>query len=78
MLRNVESFWCPIRFDSAKKCENCKIDFPDVATTWAPSDGTMADVAKVLEAHYKKGDAVNPWFGHPVRLTIKGKPTEKS
>ncbi|MBK7405799.1 MAG: hypothetical protein IPJ41_14560 [Phycisphaerales bacterium] len=27
MLRNVETFWCPIRFDSAKKCENCKHDF---------------------------------------------------
>ena len=22
MLRNVESFWCPIRFDSTKKCEH--------------------------------------------------------
>ena len=31
MLRNIESLWCPIRFDSQKKCENCRIDFPDVA-----------------------------------------------
>ena len=31
MLRNIESLWCPIRFDSQKKCENCRIDFPDIA-----------------------------------------------
>ncbi len=73
MLRNVESFWCPIRFDSSKKCENCKIDFPDVEGGWAPADGTMADVARVLETHYRKGDTVNPWFGHPVRLTVEGR-----
>lgn len=30
MLRNVESFWCPIRFYNGKKCENCKLDFPDI------------------------------------------------
>ena len=34
MLRNVESFWCPIRFYDGKKCENCKIDFPDIEK-WA-------------------------------------------
>ncbi len=73
MLRNVESFWCPIRFDSAKKCENCKIDFPDVANGWVRADGTMAEVAAVVEAHYQRGDAVNPWFGHPVRLTVEGR-----
>src|SRR5262245_19550612 len=27
MLRNVESFWCPIRFSSEAKCENCRVDF---------------------------------------------------
>ena len=31
MLRNVESFWCPIRFYEGKKCENCQVDFPDIA-----------------------------------------------
>jgi hypothetical protein len=36
MLRNVESFWCPIRFRSDKKCENCTLDFPDVDNGWAP------------------------------------------
>jgi hypothetical protein len=35
MLRNVESFWCPIRFASGKKCDNCKLDFPDIDGGWA-------------------------------------------
>jgi hypothetical protein len=30
MLRNVESFWCPIKFYENKKCENCRLDFPDI------------------------------------------------
>lgn len=74
MLRNVESFWCPIRFDSTKKCDNCRIDFPDITGGWVPANATMADVAATLEAHYKKGDPINPWFGHPARLTINGAP----
>jgi hypothetical protein len=78
MLRNVESFWCPIRFHSDKKCANCSIDFPDVVKGWVPADGAMADVANVLESHYKRGDPVNPWFGHPVRLTVKGKPVPET
>jgi len=73
MLRNVESFWCPIRFRSDKKCDNCKQDFPDVASGWVDAHGTMADVTKVLEEKYPGPDNVNGWFGHPVRLTVKGK-----
>ena len=72
MLRNVESFWCPIRFDSAKKCENCAIDFPDVAGGWVPADATMADAAGVVEAKFSNGQ--QGWFGHPARLTIRGEP----
>ena len=41
MLRNVESFWCPIRFDNKKKCSNCSVDFPDVFNGWANADGSM-------------------------------------
>jgi hypothetical protein len=71
MLRNVESFWCPIRFDSTKKCTNCKHDFPDVFGSWVPADGDMSDVVDVLKTHY--GDAaVNSWHGHAARLTIEG------
>jgi hypothetical protein len=76
MLRNVESFWCPIRFYSDKKCANCAIDFPDINDGWVPATGQMADVAGVLESHYKRGDKANPWFGHPARLTIQGEPVE--
>jgi len=62
MLRNVESFWCPIRFYDGKKCENCKIDFPDLEGGWVDPHGTMADVEGVLKQHYQ-----NPpytWFGY--------------
>lgn len=72
MLRNVESFWCPIRFDDAKKCENCRIDFPDIDRGWVPADGTMADVERVMEAKYPPGSSP-AWFGHPARLTVEGR-----
>ena len=73
MLRNVESFWCPIRFDSSKKCANCATDFPDVEHGWVSADGTMADVAEKLEIVYGNGQHPRAWFGHPVRITVKGK-----
>ncbi len=72
MLRNVESFWCPIRFDNEKKCENCSIDFPDVFNGWSQPDGSMEEVVNVLKQHYDEAE-VNAWFGHPARLTIEGK-----
>ena len=72
MLRNVESYWCPIRFYSEKKCENCAIDFPDINDGWVKADGNMADVVKVLETKHAGGD--HSWFGHPRRVTIEGKP----
>ena len=70
MLRNVESFWCPIRFDQQKKCENCAVDFPDVKLGWVQSDGSMREVTEVLEKMHSNG--FHGWFGHPARLTIKG------
>jgi len=76
MLRNVESFWCPIRFSSENKCANCKVDFPDIDGGWVKADGSMADVVAVLEKHYHRGDHENPWFGHPARMTVKGKVVE--
>ncbi len=72
MLRNVESFWCPIRFDSSKKCENCTLDFPDIDGGWVPSDGSMDEVVKVLEQKYPREGKSYAWFGHPVRLTREG------
>ena len=74
MLRNVESFWCPIRFASDRKCANCAVDFPDVRHDWVPADGDMADVATTLERMYTGGQ--RSWYGHPQRLTVKGKSPE--
>ncbi|MCS7033108.1 MAG: hypothetical protein NZ561_03830 [Phycisphaerae bacterium] len=74
MLRNVESFWCPIRFYDGKKCENCAIDFPDLNTHWIPADGTMGDVAATLQAMYPPQQSPNAWFGHRVRVTANRKP----
>jgi len=74
MLRNIESFWCPIRFRSDKKCENCTLDFPDIDGGWANQDGTMADVVKTHADHYPGPNGENGWFGHPTRVTIEGTP----
>jgi hypothetical protein len=68
MLRNVESFWCPIRYYDAKKCENCRIDFPDIDGGWVAADGSMPQVETLLDQMY--GSGRREWFGHPVRLTI--------
>lgn len=72
MLRNVESFWCPIRFYSDKKCANCAIDFPDVADGWVPADGTMAQVADTIDHMHGNGD--HSWFGKRVQLTVRHQP----
>ncbi len=66
MLRNVESFWCPIRFYSEKKCENCRQDFPDIDGGWVSADGTVEDVTKVLKEKYNATQD-SAWFGHPNR-----------
>lgn len=65
MLRNIESFWCPIRF-----CDECKnrhacVDFPDIAQ-WAPPDGRIEDAVRVFDRHYD-GRRRNSWWGHPDR-----------
>lgn len=65
MLRNVESFWCPIRFYDDKKCENCKIDFPDLERDWVTANGNMGEVEALLQKMY--GDRASSWFGHPER-----------
>jgi hypothetical protein len=74
MLRNVESFWCPIRFYEGKKCANCAVDFPDLNNGWIAPDRTMADVVNKMEEMYSGGH--REWWGHPARLTVKGKPIE--
>jgi hypothetical protein len=75
MLRNVESFWCPIRFYEGKKCANCAVDFPDIDNGWVAPDKSMADVVAKMEEMYSGGR--REWFGHPARLTVKGQPIEE-
>jgi hypothetical protein len=58
MLRNVESFWCPIRFYNGKKCENCSLDFPAIDQGWVTAEGTMPEVVKTLEATIPRD---RPW-----------------
>lgn len=72
MLRNIESLWCPIRFGDPRKCENCKVDFPDVDGQWVPADASVADAAALLDERYPASDGSNAWLGHPVRLTVQG------
>jgi SUF system NifU family Fe-S assembly protein len=67
MLRNVESFWCPIRFSNPNKNQNCHTDFPDIEDGWVPADGTMTQVAAVLDEKYAGGN--RSWFGHTSRLS---------
>ena len=73
MLRNIESFWCPIRFQSELKCDNCKLDFPDIDGGWVPADATIADAAAKLEEMYPGPGGVNAWYGHPSRVTVEGR-----
>lgn len=65
MLRNIESFWCPIQYRDPKKNRNASTDFPDISK-WAPADGTMEDAVRAFEAHYD-GKHQNTWWGHPDR-----------
>ena len=71
MLRNLESFWCPIRFYSGKKCENCTLDFPDIEGGWVNADATMTDVTELLKEKYTADPTRNAWYGHPIRLTVE-------
>ncbi|XAL99512.1 hypothetical protein OT109_18280 [Phycisphaeraceae bacterium D3-23] len=74
MLRNVESFWCPIRFSNTAKCANCKTDFPDIDGGWVDESADMPAVQTVLEDRYVENQGKpNAWFGHPARLTVEGK-----
>jgi hypothetical protein len=76
MLRNVESFWCPIRFYNNKKCENCAVDFPDVAGGWIAPNGNIEQAAALVKAMH--GGADHSWFGKRATLTINGKPLDVS
>lgn len=84
ILRNIESFWCPLRYGHAGKCEKCVQEFPDIDGGWAAADSGMAGAVAAAEAHYpgpldENGKPFNSWFGHPERkrlsqLTVDGAP----
>ena len=76
MLRNVESFWCPIRYSSHAKCANCAVDFPDINGGWVDADGTMDQVVGALHDHYGANGEVTPrsWWGHPGRSGVQPPP----
>lgn len=64
MLRNVESFWCPIRFYNGKKCDNCQMTFPDLKD-WVPAGGKMQDVQDLLlEKYPPESDKDRTWYGY--------------
>ncbi len=65
MLRNVESFWCPIQFPDETKNHSSSIDFPDAANGWIPPDASVAEAAELVDAMYRGGR--RSWFGHPDR-----------
>ncbi|BAM03832.1 hypothetical protein [Phycisphaera mikurensis] len=75
ILRNIESFWCPLRYGNAAKCENCVQEFPDIDGGWAPADSGMAGAVAAAEKHYpgppdENGKPFNSWFGHPKRQAL--------
>jgi len=76
MLRNVESFWCPIRYYDGPKCDKCSVEFPDINGGWVKADGTMANVEQTMQTFYGEGNRT--WFGHEsrVKLTVKGEAIE--
>ncbi len=81
MLRNIESFWCPIRFASDAKCTNCVTDFPDLDVDWVAANGRIEDVAALIEKKYPgptpvrggpNSHSTHPSRGTVVRLTVRG------
>jgi hypothetical protein len=78
MLRNVESWACPIRFSCEKKCANCAHDFPDINNGWVDAAGNMADVVKTLDRMYPSPREPQVWYGHPLRKAQKEASSKKS
>ena len=82
MLRNVESFWCPVRYSNTAKCSNCTREFPDIDGGWVDAGGDMADVTAVLRDKYGAAhDGPNAWFGHDSRrvpLRVNGRDVHRS
>ena len=63
MIRNNESWWCPIQFHDSEKCRNCVQDFPDIAT-WTQATGSMQDVHDLLTSRYCPKKKPRAWTGY--------------
>jgi hypothetical protein len=63
MIRNNESWWCPIQFHDLKKCQRCVPDFPDIAK-WVPPGGSMQEVKDDLLRRYCPKKKPRAWSGY--------------
>jgi len=78
MLRNVESFWCPVRFLDGKKCDNCTVDFPDLKVWADVNKNDVKPVVDLLKEKYFTGNRKSwSWFGHPDRKGTDAKNSDK-
>jgi hypothetical protein len=62
MIRNNESWWCPIQFHDADKCARCVTDFPAIPK-WVNPEGSMQDVKDNLRARYCPKKRPRGWEG---------------
>ena len=62
MIRNNESWWCPIQFHDQDKCARCVSDFPDL-DIWVKPEGTMQDVKDHLLERYCPKKKPRAWSG---------------
>jgi hypothetical protein len=75
ILRNVESFWCPIRFYDGKKVRQLRGRFP--RREQRLGSARRDDDRRLAKMEEMYGDGRREWFGHPTRLTVKGQPIEQ-
>jgi len=63
MIRNNESWWCPIQFHDLEKCQRCVPDFPDIAK-WVPPTGSLQEVKDDLLKRYCPKKTPRAWTGY--------------
>lgn len=63
MIRNNESWWCPIQFHDQDKCAKCVGDFPDL-NIWVKPEGSMQEVKDHLLNRYCPKKKPRAWSGY--------------
>ncbi len=72
MLRNVESFWCPVRFQNPSKCKKCVVEFPDIEEWAVPEEKSVDSVVDLMkEKYFNTKQKYHRWFGHADRKNDK-------